>query len=131
METFTIRIKRGLIAGMLALLPILAPARAATVTNPFLWADIPDPSIVLVGTDFYMSHTTMHLAPGVPIMKSTDLVHWKTVGYAYSTLANTDAMNLANGKNAYGKGSWASSLRYRNGTFYVLVPSYTTGRTHL
>lgn len=101
------------------------------VSNPFIWADIPDPSIVKAGDDYYMSHTTMHMAPGVPIMKSSDLANWKTVGYAYQTLTNNDQMNMNNGKNAYGKGSWASSIRYKAGTFYVLVPSYTTNKTHL
>lgn len=112
---------------------LFAGALAATVTvsNPFLHADIPDPSILRVGDAYYMSHTTMHMAPGVPIMKSTDLVNWKTVSYCYNTLASSDAMNLNNGASAYGKGSWASSIRYKNGTFYVLVPSYTTGKTHL
>lgn len=104
---------------------------AATVPNPVLWADIPDPSIVRVGGDYYMSHTTMHMAPGVPIMKSSDLVNWKTVSYCYSTLVNNDEMNMANGKNAYGKGSWASSIRHKDGVFHVLVPSYTSGKTHL
>jgi len=106
-------------------------ARAASVANPFLWADIPDPSIVRVGDVYYMSHTTMHMAPGVPIMKSSDLANWKTVGYCHSILVSNDNMNLANGQNAYGKGSWASSIRYKSGTFHVLVPSYTTGKTHL
>lgn len=103
----------------------------AAISNPFLFADIPDPSIVRVGSNYYMSHTTMHMAPGVPIMKSTDLANWKTVGYCYSTLVSNDNMNLTNGKNAYGKGSWAASIRYKDGTFHVLVPSYTTGKTHL
>ncbi len=118
-------------AGLLACLALSAQAQTTTVKNPFLWADIPDPSIVRVGDAYYMSYTTMHLAPGVPILKSTDLANWRTVGYAYSTLADNDAMNLANGKNAYGKGSWAASLRYKDGKFHVLVPSYTTGKTHL
>lgn len=116
---------------LLAGLALSAQAQTTTVKNPFLWADIPDPSIVRVGDAYYMSYTTMHLAPGVPILKSTDLANWRTVGYAYSTLVNNDAMNLVNGKNAYGKGSWAASLRYKDGTFYVLVPSYTSGKTHL
>ena len=29
----------------------------------------------------------MHMSPGVPIMKSKDLVNWKLVSYAYDTLA--------------------------------------------
>lgn len=112
-------------------LSVCGTGGAATVTNPFLWADIPDPSIVRVGDSYYMSHTTMHMAPGVPIMKSSDLVNWKTVGYCYQTLTNSDAMNMNNGASAYGKGSWAASIRYKSGTFYVLVPSYTTNKTHL
>jgi len=102
-----------------------------TVKNPIMWADIPDISILRVDDKFYMTQTTMHMAPGVPIMESTDLVNWRTIGYCYSTMANSDAFNLANGKNAYGNGSWASSIRYKEGTFYVLVPSNTTSRTHL
>lgn len=42
---------------------------ATTASNPFIWADIPDLAILRVGDEFYMSHTTMHMAPGVPIMK--------------------------------------------------------------
>lgn len=105
--------------------------QSATVTNPILWVDVPDISIVRVDKKYYMSQTTMHMTPGVPIMESDDMVQWRTVGYCYSTLANNDALNLLNGKNAYGAGSWASSIRHKNGTFYVLVPSNTTGRNHL
>ena len=107
------------------------PPQAATVSNPVIWADIPDPSIVRVGSEYFMSHTTMHMAPGVPIMKSADLASWKTIGYCYSTLVSNDNMNLVNGKTAYGKGSWASSIRHKSGTYRVLVPSYTSGKTHL
>ena len=103
---------------------------AATVNNPIMYVDSPDPSIVRVDDAYYMVTTTMHFAPGVPVFKSTDLAQWRTVGYAYQTLTNNDNMNL-NGKDAYGKGSWASSIRYRKGFFYVLTPSYTTNKTHL
>ena len=99
--------------------------------NPIIWADVPDPSVVRVGDTYYMSSTTMHMSPGVPIMKSTDLVNWETVSYAYDILANSNAMNLRNGQDAYGKGSWASSIRYHDGTFYVVTFSYTTNKTHI
>lgn len=124
-------IQRNFARACLSAIGLSGVGHAATVSNPIMWADIPDPAIVRVGSNYYMSHTTMHFAPGVPIMKSTDLVNWKTVGYCYSTLANSDEMNLNNGKNAYGKGSWAASIRYKSGMYYVLVPSYTTGKTHL
>ncbi len=103
----------------------------ATVTNPVIWADVPDVSIVLAKDKYYMSSTTMHMNPGVPIMESDDMVHWKTISYCYSTIVNNNKMNLSNGENAYGNGSWASSIRYKDGTFYVLTFSSTSGSSHL
>jgi beta-xylosidase len=99
--------------------------------NPIIWADVPDMAMIRVGDTYYMSSTTMHLSPGLPIMKSRDLVNWQLIGYAYDTLADNDALALKNGRSAYGAGSWASSLRYHNGTFYVTTFSSTSGRTHV
>jgi beta-xylosidase len=99
--------------------------------NPIIWADVPDPSVIRIGDVYYMSSTTMHMNPGVPIMKSSDLINWETVSYAYDILADNNAMNLRNGQEAYGDGSWASSIRFHDGTFYVVTFSYTTNRTHI
>ena len=99
--------------------------------NPVIWADVPDMSIIRVGNTWYMSSTTMHMSPGVPVMKSEDLVNWETVSYAYNTLGNNDELNLLNGKNAYGRGSWASCIRYHDETFYVSTFSSTTGKTYI
>lgn len=104
---------------------------AQTAHNPIIYADVPDLSMVRVGNTYYMSSTTMHLSPGLPIMKSNDLVNWKLIGYAYDTLANVDALNLTNGKSTYGRGSWASSLRYHNGTYYATTFAQTTGKTYI
>lgn len=54
----------------------LAAAGGTNVSNPMLWADVPDPDVIRVGEDYYMVSTTMHLMPGVPVMHSKDLVHW-------------------------------------------------------
>ena len=99
--------------------------------NPIIWADVPDVAVIRVGDSYYMSSTTMHLSPGLPIMKSKDLVNWQLIGYAYDTLGDNDALTLQNGKSAYGAGSWASSLRFHSGTFYVSTFSSTTGKTHV
>ncbi|MDI3320854.1 glycoside hydrolase family 43 protein [Pinibacter soli] len=99
--------------------------------NPVIFADVPDMAMMRVGDTYYMSSTTMHMSPGVTIMRSKDLVNWEIVNYAYDTLANVDAMNLDNGKSAYGKGSWASSLRFHNGTYYVSTFAQTTGKTYI
>lgn len=114
---------------------LLSPAYGETTAppaaNPILWADVPDLSVIRVGDTYYMSSTTMHMSPGLPIMKSPDLVNWELIGYACDTLADNDALTLRNGKNAYGAGSWASCLRYHDGVFYVSTFSSTTGKTHI
>ncbi|MFN2127049.1 MAG: glycoside hydrolase 43 family protein [Anaerolineales bacterium] len=102
-----------------------------TARNPVIFADVPDMSIIRVGDTYYMSSTTMHMSPGVPVMKSKDLINWEIVNYAYNTLGDNDELNLINGKNAYGRGSWASCIRYHNKTFYVSTFSSTTGKTYI
>ncbi|HSC38370.1 MAG TPA: glycoside hydrolase 43 family protein, partial [Chitinophagaceae bacterium] len=115
-------------AGCLFFIPV---AQAQQAHNPIVFADVPDMSMIRVGSTYYMSSTTMHMSPGVPIMKSEDLVNWKLVNYAYDTLANMDELNLVNGKSTYGRGSWASSLRYHGGTYYVSTFAQTTGKTYI
>ena len=74
-------------------------------------------SVVRVGETYYMSSTTMHMNPGVPIMKSSDLINWEIINYAHKALdANNNALNM-NGANAYGKGTWASSINYKTALF--------------
>lgn len=102
----------------------------SSAINPLIYADVPDMSMVRVGDTYYMSSTTMHMAPGVPIMKSKDLTNWEIVNYLYNTLADVPAMNLDQGENTYGRGSWASCLRYHNGKFYVSTFAQTTGKTY-
>ncbi|NRF37779.1 glycoside hydrolase 43 family protein [Pedobacter foliorum] len=109
--------------------PVFAQYQKAQ--NPLIFADIPDMSMVRVGNSYYMSSTTMHMSPGIPIMKSNDLVNWRIVSYAYDTLGNVDDLNLKNGKQAYGQGSWASSMRYHNGVFYVSTFAQNTGKTYI
>ena len=94
-------------------------AATATAENPIIWADVPDPDVIRVGDDFYMVSTTMHLMPGCPVMHSKDLVNWETIGYVFDKLEDTPRYDLENG-TVYGKGQWATSLRYRDGVFYVL-----------
>ncbi len=99
--------------------------------NPVIWADVPDVSMIRVGDNYYMSSTTMHMSPGVPVMKSNNLVNWKLVNYAYDTLADIDALALRNGQKSYGRGSWASCLRYHEGKFYLSTFSGTTNKTYI
>ena len=86
--------------------------------NPVLYSDVPDVDAIRVGEDYFMVSTTMHMMPGAPIMHSKDLVNWEIVSYLYDTIDESPANNLEGGA-IYGKGQWASSIRYHEGTFYV------------
>ncbi|MET0636876.1 MAG: glycoside hydrolase 43 family protein [Chitinophagaceae bacterium] len=117
----------GILLGMI----FMFTAKAQQARNPVIFADVPDQSVIRVGNNYYMSSTTMHMSPGVPIMKSTDLVNWQLVRYAYDTLADMDDLNLLNGRTAYGKGTWASCIRYHKGRYYISSFAQTTGKTYI
>ncbi len=120
-------------AAMALLAGLFLPAvlRAGPGRNPVIWADVPDVAVIRVGGTYYMSSTTMHMSPGLPIMTSQNLVNWRVIGYAYDRLVENEAMNLENGQNTYGRGSWASCLRFHDGMYYVTTFSATSGRTHV
>ncbi len=109
---------------LLLLLPFWSSAQL-----PIIYADVPDPSMIRVGDTYYMSSTTMHMNPGVPVMKSKDLVNWEIIHYAYEELEPD--LDLGTGKSMYGKGSWASSLRYHEGTYYLSTFALNTGKTYI
>jgi len=64
-------------------------------------------------------------------MHSKDLVHWEIVSYVYDYLNDDDVYNLRNGRNAYGRGQWAASLRYVDGTYYALFIANDQGKTYV
>lgn len=102
-----------------------------TAVNPLTYTDIPDNDVIRVGDDYYMVSTTMFFCPGAPIMHSKDLVHWKIVSYIFDTLEDDDVYNLRNGKNAYGQGQWATSLRYHDGVYYALFIANDQHKTYV
>lgn len=100
-------------------------------TNPVIFADVPDIDIIRVDDAFYMVSTTMHLSPGCPVMRSYDLVNWEIVNYVFDTLEDRDNLALRNGESNYGKGQWATTLRYNDGVYYAGFTSFSTGRTYI
>ena len=108
-----------------------AQAQTTKMVNPLTYTDIPDNDVIRVGDDFYMVSTTMFFCPGAPIMHSKDLVHWRIISYIYDYIADDDIYNLRNGKDAYGKGQWATTLRYHNGMFYALFIANDQHKTYV
>jgi len=90
-----------------------------TFTNPLFYDEFSDPDLIRVGDDFYLTGTTMHTMPGLPVLHSKDLVNWELLGYACDKLDLGPEFRLEDGKEIYGQGIWAPSFRYHNGIFYI------------
>ena len=121
-----------LFLGVLCFNGIAQPVREEPIKNPMLWADVPDPDVIRVGDTFYLVSTTMHLMPGAPVMASKDLKNWETVGYIFDKLTDSPKYDLAfslpldqqKGEGVgtvYGRGQWATSLKYHDGKFWALL----------
>jgi xylan 1,4-beta-xylosidase len=48
-----------------------------TIQNPVISGFAPDPSILRVGTDYYIATSTFQWNPGIQIFHSTDLANWR------------------------------------------------------
>ena len=98
-----------------------------TFTNPLFYDEFSDCDLIRVGDDFFLTGTTMHSMPGLPILQSRDLVNWRFVAYAMDRLDLGPAFRLEQGRNIYGQGIWAPSFRYYKGVFYIF--SNVNGQT--
>ena len=117
-------------AGALAV-PAPAARAPATYQNPILFADYSDPDAIRVGRDYYMVASTFHFSPGIPVLKSGDLVHWTIIGHVLPKLPFapefdmpgphqlTDAISKPIGGTRYAGGVWAPAIRFHNGLFHV------------
>ena len=97
--------------------------------NPIIWADYPDPDVIRVDDTYYMISTSMHMFPGAQILRSFDLLHWEHVCYVYNALGDTPSQRLDAG-HIYGKGMWASTLRYHAGQYHVIFACNDTKKSH-
>ncbi|HEY3757742.1 MAG TPA: glycoside hydrolase 43 family protein [Opitutaceae bacterium] len=89
-----------------------------TYTNPLFYDEFSDPDILRVGDDYYLTGTTMHTMPGLPILHSRDLVNWDFVACAVDRLDFGPAYRLQGG-SIYGQGIWAPCFRYHDGTYFI------------
>jgi xylan 1,4-beta-xylosidase len=90
-----------------------------TYTNPLFYDEFSDPDLIRVKDDYYMTGTTMHTMPGLPVLHSKDLVNWELLSYAARRLDLGPEFRLESGHDVYGQGIWAPCFRYHNNTFYI------------
>lgn len=88
-----------------------------TYSNPVLYTDYSDPDVIRVGEDYFMVASSFCNAPAVPLLHSKDLVNWKVINYVMDRLP-FDYYD----KPVHGCGTWAPSIRYHEGVYYVFIP---------
>ena len=93
-----------------------------TFVNPVLVADYSDPDVIRVDDTFYMVASDFHFM-GMQILKSKDLVNWEFVSQIYDRLNFPHYESM----DGYSLGSWAPSIRYHDGKFYVYFCTPTEG----
>lgn len=79
---------------------------------PIIAGNYADPSIIRVGEDYYMTHSSYKLTPGLVIWHSRDLLNWSRVGAALPH---------------YEGNVWAPDFVVHNGMYYIYYPA---GRTN-
>jgi xylan 1,4-beta-xylosidase len=79
--------------------------------NPILAGNFPDPSVVRVGKDYYMTHSSNDSTPGLLIWHSRDLVNWELVGYALREFIGD---------------VWAPDFVFYKGLYYAYFPARVT-----
>lgn len=94
-----------------------------TYRNPVLAGDYSDPDVVRVGDAYYLTASSFANAPGLPILKSADLVNWTLIGHALPKV--TPADHYATPRR--GGGVWAPAIRHRDGKFLIYYPDPDRG----
>ena len=89
-----------------------------TYKNPVLCADYSDPDVIRVGDDFYLTASSFNCVPGLPILRSKDLVNWELIGHALLKQPPYEVFS----KVQHGGGVWAPCIRYHKNEFYIYYP---------
>ena len=64
-----------------------------TYRNPVLYADYSDPDVIRVDDTFYLTASSFNAIPGLPLLKSHDLVNWSPLGYALQRFPHPNVRN--------------------------------------
>jgi alpha-N-arabinofuranosidase len=94
--------------------------------NPLLSGFYPDPSIVRVEEDFYLVTSSFAYYPGIPLFHSRDLVHWTQLGHVLDRPSQLDLDSLR-----ISRGVFAPTIRFHDGTFYVICTLVDAGGNFL
>ncbi|MEV6759698.1 family 43 glycosylhydrolase [Streptomyces sp. NPDC051105] len=91
------------------------------IRNPVLAGSHPDPSVLRVGSDYYLATSTFEWCPGVRLHHSRDLVHWRALGGALDSVRLLDLTASPDSG-----GVWAPNLSYADGLFHLVYSNVST-----
>ncbi len=99
-----------------------APLPAGSYRNPILTGFYSDPSVTRAGNRFYLVSSTFTYFPGIPVLESADLVHWKPIGNVISRPSQLSFDGLG-----VSRGVFAPDIEFHDGTFYVMNTAVDSG----
>jgi xylan 1,4-beta-xylosidase len=86
-------------------------AARSTFTNPILAGDRPDPAVIKVGDEYWMTYSSFEAAPGLLLYRSRDLVNW-----TYETAALPNPIG----------NTFAVDIAEHDGRFFIYIPFIPT-----
>ncbi len=98
--------------------PWVQDSAGGTYRNPVLFSDYSDPDVCRRGDDFYLVSSSFNQVPGLPILKSKDLVNWTIISHALHRIPPYDHYDSVHP----GAGVWAPAIRFHDHKFYVYYP---------
>ena len=78
-----------------------------TFINPILSGDRPDPAVIKVGDEYWLTYSSFEAAPGLLLYRSTDLVNW-----TYETAALPNPVG----------NTFAVDIAEHDGRFFIYIP---------
>lgn len=82
-----------------------------TFINPILAGDRPDPAVIKVGDEYWLTYSSFEAAPGLPLYRSSDLVTW-----TYETAALPNPVG----------NTFAVDIAEHGGRFFIYIPFIPT-----
>jgi alpha-N-arabinofuranosidase len=99
-----------------------ATPAATQYRNPILSGYYPDPSVLRVGSDYYLVNSSFTNFPGLPLFHSRDLVNWTQVANVIDRPSQFSFKGLRSSRGIY-----APDISHRDGRFYVVTTCVDCG----
>ncbi|KAI8626432.1 glycoside hydrolase family 43 protein [Xylariaceae sp. FL1651] len=99
----------------------ISSASNSTYYNPILPGFHPDPSCIFVpdwNETVFCASSSFNAFPGIPIHASKDLQNWKLIGHVLNQREQLPRLAETNRSTS---GIWAPTLRYNEGTFWLVT----------